>query len=1273
MAEQNEGHPGWWDMKRTNEHAARQTPPAANEAPHFVAPSSYLRPSVSSKQSTGSQSAANVAAIEKEHVEALHKIREFLKLRTSYDVLPLSYRLIILDSRLLIKKSLNIMTQNAIVSAPLWDSQKSTFAGLLTVSDYINVIQYYWQNPDSLSQVDQFRLDSLREIEKAIGVPPIETVSIHPLRPLYEAMRKMVTSRARRIPIVDDDDETERGQVVSVITQYRILKFVAVNVAATQKLRKPLRDLKIGTRQGLKTCKMDTPVMDVIHEMSKTSISSVPILDDTATASFHSRPVPEPNILHLAQINALVSVLMDLLVIPGRVRYPSDRPVDDGNSGSVDGQIARSLLDLDGQASSRHVSSHSTVLSYASIQRDTTGFVERYNEIAKRYGLAELDALRELSELVDLSENLLTDEEVVHKGTHSEALKPPASPKRGLWRRIVRSSSSYQLPPVPQLVRKNSLSNLLGRQARLTLKCQSLDDFYQYGGVSVLNLAPPYRAASLAIPSCLAATGNYLIQHGQTSVVQSLYHHYVARIQEAEYAHEDVHANIGSIHLPAEIPCGIHDVASAFKKFLWDLPGGILGSLELFRALRDVQSKKDCLDIQPRLCALAILSLVSTRRIAIVSAVFGLLATIKLDPDQTQGSPLTPTRILGPESMSSRALGVIFAPILLGGLNDHIALQGYGQPDPIPVQHVKHDTPRRGFKNAFRTPKHRKSYSIDRTPEINAEIERNAASSALIEMLLRQWEDIAAQMRMLNNKLGSQRSSRSSSRLISQMPLPKHHSVFDVCMSRGSSSEVSHHHLQVPNVLRSSSFLHPQSTKRLTTEPEDGFAVEMQDVRLNSQASPANLTSHTAQSGSTQPSKNVESIEIAPWWTRKTSNSSTLKENSATTLGAISRVASDPLMLYNLPTMQPDGNVDLDSAVNDVSSTSASQPLERDDGSLKGLNTLGYAEDEKRIPPESSHIFVANGQSNEQSIHSGKVGGKSLLLSSERRDSGVELCDRAAFYRPGEWTSQLESEYLLAPPSIELRTCSSSSSFSSQISPGNKILSTKDAGESCKQVDETACPTTNKHHQAVRRMAQKIDKDATPIRISPSLIPRPVADPGRSRSSVNGSPRRRNPCHAKPRNGTRTAHNLLRRPHRPNAGKSERLQPMYPRQAGEHQDARDPIVRSEPLPRFKDHVSTHALGLRGEPVARQLHFHSPAGRNDYNKVTESDLSISRQQPLKHRGSSNVGTLYAEIRMLSEKLGQARRECAEWQQRAQWAEAALFGDENHEQQQYGYQY
>lgn len=39
-------------------------------------------------------------------------IRDFLKVRTTYDVLPVSFRLVVLDTSLLVKKSLNILVHN---------------------------------------------------------------------------------------------------------------------------------------------------------------------------------------------------------------------------------------------------------------------------------------------------------------------------------------------------------------------------------------------------------------------------------------------------------------------------------------------------------------------------------------------------------------------------------------------------------------------------------------------------------------------------------------------------------------------------------------------------------------------------------------------------------------------------------------------------------------------------------------------------------------------------------------------------------------------------------------------------------------------------------------------------------------------------------------------------------------------------------------------------------------------------------------------------------
>lgn len=100
------------------------------------------------------------------------------------------------------------------------------------------------------------------------------------MRPLYEACRRMLKTRARRIPLVDVDDESGRETVVSVITQYRILKFIAVNNENyTIMLKKPVREIGLGTYENLATATMNSSVLEVIDLMVKNNISSVPIID----------------------------------------------------------------------------------------------------------------------------------------------------------------------------------------------------------------------------------------------------------------------------------------------------------------------------------------------------------------------------------------------------------------------------------------------------------------------------------------------------------------------------------------------------------------------------------------------------------------------------------------------------------------------------------------------------------------------------------------------------------------------------------------------------------------------------------------------------------------------------------------------------------------------------------------------------------------------------------------------------------------------------------
>lgn len=73
----------------------------ANARPAFVSPRSLLQ-----------SSRPIITAIDQEQIDGLRTIRAFLRARTSYDVLPLSYRLIVLDTSLMVRKSLKILDQN---------------------------------------------------------------------------------------------------------------------------------------------------------------------------------------------------------------------------------------------------------------------------------------------------------------------------------------------------------------------------------------------------------------------------------------------------------------------------------------------------------------------------------------------------------------------------------------------------------------------------------------------------------------------------------------------------------------------------------------------------------------------------------------------------------------------------------------------------------------------------------------------------------------------------------------------------------------------------------------------------------------------------------------------------------------------------------------------------------------------------------------------------------------------------------------------------------
>ncbi|CAK9293177.1 unnamed protein product [Gordionus sp. m RMFG-2023] len=68
-------------------------------------------------------------------------IRNFMKLHSCYDLIPTSGKMLVFDTGLAVGKAFLALVYNGVRAAPLWDSAAQSFVGMLTITDFINVLR----------------------------------------------------------------------------------------------------------------------------------------------------------------------------------------------------------------------------------------------------------------------------------------------------------------------------------------------------------------------------------------------------------------------------------------------------------------------------------------------------------------------------------------------------------------------------------------------------------------------------------------------------------------------------------------------------------------------------------------------------------------------------------------------------------------------------------------------------------------------------------------------------------------------------------------------------------------------------------------------------------------------------------------------------------------------------------------------------------------------------------------------------------------------------
>ncbi|KAL4943598.1 hypothetical protein BDV06DRAFT_221054 [Aspergillus oleicola] len=238
--------------------------------------------------------------------------------------------------------------------------------------------------------------------------------------------------------------------------------------------------------------------------------------------------------------------------------------------------------------------------------------------------------------------------------------------------RTMRSSLQIRTEPsVPRarsLRRRKTFSALPARPTFMTsLRGKSLETLARLGGFSLLTLPGDFAPTTLSLPVCFVATINHLrstippvpglfVDPGDLDAATQTYHYFADQVLSAEKEKVRIHMTMRSSRMPkfldnaSEADMETHTsqvlgTAFTFRALLEGLPGGILGSMQLYRVLvnichgrvssRSVQQTGSCLAgltaedyAKVRAIGLAMLALTTSMQLNLMCGVFGLCSLL---------------------------------------------------------------------------------------------------------------------------------------------------------------------------------------------------------------------------------------------------------------------------------------------------------------------------------------------------------------------------------------------------------------------------------------------------------------------------------------------------------------------------------------------------------------------------------------------------------------------------------------------------------------------
>jgi 5'-AMP-activated protein kinase regulatory gamma subunit len=202
---------------------------------------------------------------------------KFMKAHKCYDLIPTSSKLVCFDTQLNVKKAFFALVYNGVRAAPLWDSTRQEFVGMLTITDFIKILQKYYKSPlVHMDELEEHKIATWREVLKDYSRP---FVHIDPDSSLFDAIHMLCENKIHRLPVIDKSS----GNTLYILTHKRILRFLYLYIYDLPPMppfmHQSIEELGLGTFDNLATAKPSTPLILALQIFVERRISALPVLD----------------------------------------------------------------------------------------------------------------------------------------------------------------------------------------------------------------------------------------------------------------------------------------------------------------------------------------------------------------------------------------------------------------------------------------------------------------------------------------------------------------------------------------------------------------------------------------------------------------------------------------------------------------------------------------------------------------------------------------------------------------------------------------------------------------------------------------------------------------------------------------------------------------------------------------------------------------------------------------------------------------------------------